>query len=241
MVSSNSDQESSLKICLVAGEKDHGPGEHEYQLWQSRWQELLGQARDVACESAFEWPEPEQWQSCDLVVFYFWNHDWSPERYTALDSFLERGGGIVAIHSALVEDHNPVKLATRFGLAGQRPHLQFRHGPLCLETSRAEPHPIMRGIESLSLEDETYWDLEGDVSQIELLATSREGERVCPMLWTNRRGKGRVVCAVPGHYAWTFNDPIYRLILLRAMAWSAGSDAARFQKLASTGIDFRDE
>lgn len=236
----DTDDARPLEVCLVAGEKDHGPGEHEYQRWQNRWQSILNQADHVTCESAFEWPEKEQWNSCGLVVLYFWNHNWNHQRYAELDAFLDRGGGVVAIHSALVEDHDPHKLAKRFGLAGQRPQLQFRHGPLCLEANRAESHPIMRGIENLHLEDETYWDLAGDSSGIELLASSREGERVCPMLWTNQPGKGRVVCAVPGHYAWTFDDPIYRLILLRSMAWAAGSDAARFQELASTGIEFRD-
>lgn len=232
-----------LSVCLVSGEKDHGPGEHEYELWQANWKALLSQAPGVMVDTAFQWPQPSQWHTADLVVLYFWNHNWTPDRYADLDAFLARGGGVVVLHSAMVEDDDPQKLAERFGLAGQRPQLQFRHGPLRLDVDDPSAHPIMRGIDNLYLVDETYWELQGDPSkvEVEVLATSLEAERVCPMLWTHRVNDGRVFCSVPGHYAWTFEDPIYRLILLRAMAWAVGGDPARFQALASQGINFASE
>ncbi len=230
-----------LTLCLVAGEKDHGPGEHEYLLWQQRWQTLLSNAPGVMVETACQWPESTIWKNADLVVLYFWNHDWNPRRYADLDGFLARGGGVVVIHSSMVEDHAPDKLAQRFGLAGQRPQLQFRHGPLRLDTKQSNPHPIVQGVESLNLADETYWQMVGDVDNIDVLATAHEADQACPMLWTHRHGEGRVFCAVPGHYAWTFDDPIYRIILLRGMAWAAGEDTARFQAIAAEGIDFATE
>src|SRR5436190_23149017 len=30
-----------LRVVLVAGPKDHGPGEHDYPAWQKAWAELL--------------------------------------------------------------------------------------------------------------------------------------------------------------------------------------------------------
>jgi len=226
---------------LVAGKKDHGPGEHEYELWQERWSSLLRDTPGVTVESAFEWPESTLWQRADLVVLYFWNHDWNTQRYAELDGFLARGGGVVAIHSSVVEDRHPNELARRFGLSGQRPRLQFRHGPLRLEVRSSKPHPITQGIESLNLVDESYWEMVGDLEKVETLATAREAGKDRPMLWTHSHEEGRVFCTVPGHYAWTFDDPIYRLILLRGMAWAAGDDVARFHALAAKGIDFATE
>jgi len=241
LATSQTGSQKPLRLCLVAGKKDHGPGEHEYLLWQQRWQTLLSNAPGVVVETAYEWPEPTLWQTADLIVLYFWNHDWSSQRYADVDRFLARGGGVVAIHSAVVEDRDPNKLAERFGLAGQRPQLQFRHGPLQLHANETKPHPIMQGIDRLNLVDETYWEMIGDVGAVEVLATVREAGHVCPMVWTHRRGAGRVFCSIPGHYAWTFDDPIYRLILLRGMAWAAGDDPARFNALAAEGIDFTPE
>jgi len=41
---------------------------------------------------------------------------------------------------------------------------------------------------------------------------------------------------VPGHYNWSFNDPLFRLLLLRGMAWAAGDEAQRFDTLATDGV-----
>ena len=39
-------------------------------------------------------------------------------------------------------------------------------------------------------------------------------------------GSGEFV-SILGHYSWTFDDPLFRLLLLRGIAWSAGEDADR--------------
>lgn len=47
------------------------------------------------------------------------------------------------------------------------------------------------------------------------------------MIWTRQAGKGRVFASIPGHYTWTLNDPVFRTILLRGIAWAAGEPAVR--------------
>ncbi|GAB5407082.1 MAG: hypothetical protein Aurels2KO_53130 [Aureliella sp.] len=42
--------------------------------------------------------------------------------------------------------------------------------------------------------------------------------------------------ATPGHYTYTFHDPMYRLLLLRGIAWAIGEDAAPFMPLVFHGI-----
>jgi len=46
--------------------------------------------------------------------------------------------------------------------------------------------------------------------------------------------------SVPGHYAWTFDDPLFRVLLLRGIAWSAGRPAERLTHLAPIGARMRD-
>jgi putative heme-binding domain-containing protein len=83
-----------IQILLVAGPKDHGPGEHDYPAWRRAWAELLQAADGVEVATAWEWPTAEQFQRADVVVIYQ-HGDWNPGRAADVDSFLERGGGMV--------------------------------------------------------------------------------------------------------------------------------------------------
>jgi len=59
-----------LHVLLVAGPKDHGPGEHDYPAWQRQWAALLAKAPGVRVSTAFPWPEADQWEGVDVAVFY---------------------------------------------------------------------------------------------------------------------------------------------------------------------------
>jgi type 1 glutamine amidotransferase len=96
-------------------------------------------------------------------------------------------------------------------------------------------HPIMRNVPTLDLLDESYWLLTGDTKRIGLLATSQEDGLATPQLWTYEPGQGRVFVSIPGHYSWTFDDPIFRTVILRAMAWTAREPIDRFNELVPLG------
>jgi type 1 glutamine amidotransferase len=82
-------------------------------------------------------------------------------------------------------------------------------------------HRILAGLPSkLDFTDESYWQLAGDRQKIQVLATTAEEDAPQPILWTYERGEGRVFCSILGHYSWTFDDPLFRLMLLRAIAWT---------------------
>lgn len=227
----------TLRIVLVAGPKDHGPGEHDYPGFQQSWAALLAKAPGVATATAFGWPDADQWAATDVVVLYFWNHAWSPSQYADLDAHLARGGGLVLVHAAIIEDQRPDELARRSGLAGRRPVMQFRHGPvrLCIPPS-ARQHPIVRGFTEIDLVDEAYWTFSGDERGVEVLGHSDEEGSPRPLLWTHETAEGRVFCSALGHYSWTFDDPLFRIVLLRAIAWVAREPAERLTSLATVGL-----
>jgi trehalose utilization protein len=54
--------------------------------------------------------------------------------------------------------------------------------------------------------------------------------------WTFTSGKGRVFGTTTGHYTYTFYDPMYRLLLLRGIAWTLKEDPAPFMPLVFHGI-----
>jgi putative heme-binding domain-containing protein len=224
-----------LQVVLVAGEKDHGLNEHDYPDWQRRWAKLLPLSEGVKVTTADSWPTADDLTSADVLIFYSANPAWSPEKAQDLDRFQARGGGLVFLHYAVNGQRAPDQLAERIGLAWQGGRSRFRHGALDLEFAADRKHPITRNFRSAHFEDESYWELLGDPARVNVLASGMEEGQPRPLLWTYERGKGRVFCSILGHYSWTFDDPLFRILLLRAIAWTAREDVDRFNELATIG------
>ncbi len=222
-----------INIVLVAGQKDHGPGEHDYPAWQQQWGQLMAAAEHVNVEAAWEFPDEGQLATADLLVF-FQKGKWNDARQASMDAFFERGGGAVYIHWAVNGDDRVADLAQRIGLASKGGSISYRHGPLDLQVHNTD-HPIMRNIEPLQLYDESYWRLTGNADNVTLFASSLEDGAAQPQLWCYERGKGRVFVSIPGHYSWTFDDPFFRALLLRGMAWSIHEPIDRFNELVTPG------
>ena len=222
-----------LKIVLVAGTKDHGPGEHDYPAWLVQWGQLMSAAPAVDVDVAWDFPDNDQLAKADMLVF-FQKGTWNDTRQTQMDAYFERGGGAVYVHWAVNGDERVADFSKRIGLASQSRGAGYRHGPLQLQIHSTD-HPIVRNFESLDLYDESYWRLTGDPQRVTLLGTSREEGEPRPQLWTYEQGSGRVFVSIPGHYNWTFDDPLFRIILLRGMAWTAHQPIDRFNELVPLG------
>ena len=307
-----------LNVVLVADKKDHGPGEHDYPLWQQRWRVLLGgpapgdssaqqvnlfgpanqsdgpaalsdrpttlpspacgrgaggeggqrpnlgvdarrprsSAPGVTVSTAWKWPSDAQFHTADLIVMFCYRSGgapraWNEAQVKQLETLLARGGGFVPIHSATYSlgdlrspAGKPVVAAT--GLVFDK-GIQVRHGPMTLKI--ADPsHPICCGLpKAIEIVDEPYWPPLGNQQATAALAVSDEAvakdspqRQPQPMFWTYQRGKGRVFGCVPGHFNWTFDDPLFRILLLRGMAWAAGESPYRFDPLVLRGARVTD-
>jgi len=222
-----------LNIVLVAGKKDHGPGEHDYPAWQIQWGQLLAAAPNVNVTAAWEFPSKEQMAASDVLIF-FQKGTWNDDREKQLDVYLARGGGAVYIHWAVNGDERVADFSTRIGLASRGGNIRYRHGPLKLDMHNTD-HPIVRNVDQLKLYDESYWLLTGDVKNVTLLGTSTEDGEATPQLWAYEKERGRVFVSIPGHYSWTFDDPIFRTVLLRGIAWTAREPVDRFNELVPLG------
>ena len=264
------DELKPLNVVLLADVKDHGQGRHDYPLWQKRWSLLLGgsaqsQARQlnlhgpsiddpdagkgadyVTVQKAHHWPSEAQFDSADVIVAYCYL-DWTPERIAQMRRYLHRGGGLVVVHPASwTRPEGTAEVAELIGIGGYR---LYRHGPVDMKITEPE-HPICLGLpERIRLHDETYWPPvpEIDPDTVTVLAVSREkvseqSEQTepQPILWTHRLGRGRVFGCQPGHYSWTFDDPYFRIVLLRGIAWAADESPYRFDTLVLRGARTRE-
>jgi type 1 glutamine amidotransferase len=193
---------------------------------------LLPLADNVRVHAAEGWPSAEQLKTSDVVVFFSNNPQWDASRATELDAFLARGGGVVLLHYAVDGHRHVEELSQRIGLAWRGGASRFRHGALDL---KLHPHPLTSELPALQIIDESYWQLIGDPKSIDLIATGVEDGEARPLIWTRQQGKGRVFVSIPGHYTWTFDDPLFRLLLLRGICWSAGQPVDRLAELATIG------
>ena len=129
----------------------------------------------------------------------------------------------------------PAELAERIGLAWQGGRSKFRHGPLDLGFPRA-PTPDHRRLPQRSTSSTratgSSWATR-PTSRSWPPASRRARRARCS--GPARHGKGRVFCSIPGHYTWTFDDPLFRILILRGIAWTAGEPVDRFNELVTVG------
>src|SRR5690606_37289496 len=138
-------------------------------------------------------------------------------------------GGLVTIHYAISPDVEFDKHQSIVGLTYRG--ARYRHGVVDLKLTAPE-HPVLLGLPAtMRFTDEPYWPFLGDASKVKTLATSDEllvpsdkAKSPVPVFWTYEPagGKGRAFVCIFGHYMWTFDDPYFRLMLLRGMASLAG-------------------
>ena len=257
-----------LTILLAGGAKDHPPRSHSHDVLPKRWKVLLGGAGPgdeamtnmyrpqmeadrglitsglphVKALSTLEWPTEEQFATADVIVLYQHPKCLSDATHQQqIEAFLNRGGGLVLSHYVLW-NASPA-LADLLGLAKAKDS-KYKHKVVTLKVPKTR-HPIMHGLpDTFTIADECFWNLQGDRSKVTALATSDEivGDQVSaePVIWAYERGKGRVVASTLGHFDWTFDDPFFRTILLRGIAWAAGETPYRFDPLILRGIPLKD-
>ncbi len=235
----NSEALSPLHVVLCAAEKDRAhmrPGVHDYPLWRERWTRLLSLAPGVTTEPADRWPTRDQWARADVVISFHNNPAWNAARGPDIDAFLARGGGLVFLHYAIrAGNADRAALAQRLGHAWGEAGNVFRIGPTPLQF---KPHAITAGFpldRTVSFIDETYSRMIGDLGGWTVLATSAEPSGDEPQVWLREAGRGRVFVCIPGHSTWTFDDPIYRLLVFRGLLWTARQPLGRLNELVTVG------
>lgn len=248
-----------LNIVWVWGiDKLHAKETHEYAWVLDRYVNvLLPQVPRVTVVPAMYFPNKEQWEKADLVIFYAWPRDegWD---YGLVDAYQKRGGGLIFIHMALMQGSGE-DLSKRIGLAWDRRRDGTKWGilptPVALTDAAAKSPLFERFPAKFELADEFYWDLKGDPAGVTTLVSSPAGPAIAnkplpgpakaedldgkawPVMWTTEVGRGKVFVSGVGHNYFTFNDPYFRIILLRAMAWTMNESFDPFKPLVTLHLE----
>jgi len=167
---------------------------------------------------------------CDVVVMYDMMPTIAKDEEAALEGFLKRGGGLVALHHTICSrQQSPTFERMIGGKFLSKP--ETRDGrvlpqsvPTAGVTFRvhvADPkHPITRGVTDFEILDEPYSNMIVDPND-QILLTTDESKSTKQIAWTRREGKGRVAFIQLGHDNKAYANPSYRKLVEQAVEWTA--------------------
>ena len=232
-----SEEARPLRVYLRAGLKTHGPGQHDYPQFLADWSKILTE-RGALVDGSLHFPKAAELTGVDVLFAYKGDAGtMAAEDRAALEAFLRRGGGLLALHDTICGD-DPAWFATICGGAKKHGQTNFTLEAPVAYTIAAPDHPIMRGMAPFTLTDEAFFLMTWSESPpITVLATapmaptpSARGHvgEVVPQIWAYERtldgGRPhRAFVWMQGHnYANLAHEQVMPM-LLRAVAWAGRS------------------
>jgi type 1 glutamine amidotransferase len=216
-----------MKVFIRAGLKSHAEGQHDYPQLLADWSKLLTE-RGAIVDGGLHFPTAEDIANTDVIVMYKGDAGWmTASEKAVLETYLKRGGGIVAFHDTICGD-DPAWQSTVFGGAKRHGEVNFSAG--AIKYTITEPNdPIMRGVSSFEIDDEAFFRMTwAENPGIKVLATAPmpSGGEVVPQIWTYQRTLPggypfRSFVWMQGHLYANFANPTVLPMLLRGVAWAA--------------------
>ncbi len=239
---------SLAKIALVAGRPSHGPGEHEFFAGCALLMKLLRENPGVFPVMARDgWPKDSKtFEGTKAVVFFMdggGGHPIIQNNHMALvQKLLDQGAGFVNIHYAV--EYPKKQGETILSWLGGYYETGFSTNPHWKAEIRALPdHPITRGVEPFSIQDEWYYNIrfEPDMKGITpiLKATPPDNTRGTPeakkhsgreevLAWAFERANGGRSFGFTGaHFHKNWGDPNFRRLVVNAILWTAKIEAPK--------------
>lgn len=135
------------------------------------------------------------------------------EQEQGLVSFVENGKGLVGIHCATDTFRES---DAYWKLVGGR----FRtHGHELFKVNiTGKSHPVVKGMSSFEINDESYTDDFNPASKVIVLA--RRDKDSEPSVWVQYYGKGRVFVTGLGHDKVAWTNPAFQELVKRGSEWA---------------------
>jgi putative membrane-bound dehydrogenase-like protein len=155
----------------------------------------------------------------DAWMLYDNRSDLTQTQEDSLISFVENGGGFVALHSASACFTGSNRFIEHLGG-------QFEsHGEGIMRTEHRQPdHPVLTGIDPIESWDETYNHTNVNPDNEVLAVHTEDGEEPEPWTWVREEGSGRVFYTAWGHDDRTWSKPGFKKLVENAIRWTAGHE-----------------
>lgn len=235
---------ASQKIVLVAGRASHGPGEHEFFAGCAILRKLLQQTPGVFPVIARDgWPKnPQTFENAKAVVFYMDGGGGHPilqrDHQAVVQKLIDSGVGFVNLHYAVEYPKSQSEHVLKW--LGGYYETGFSTNPHWKAEFQSMPdHPITRGVQPFSLEDEWYFNIRfapecKGVTPI-LKAVPPDNKRgTAPaqeypgrseiLAWAFERPAGRSFGFTGAHFHRNWGDVSFRRLVTNAILWTAHMD-----------------
>lgn len=158
-----------LRVFIRSGPKTHGPGQHDHPRFLTEWTDLLN-SRGAVATGGDQFPTAAQLAETDVLVIHTPDGgDIAPADRQNLETYLQRGGGLVVLHAGIVsKDHDWYKSIV--GGSWKWETTQWLEAPMQLYFADRF-HPITIGASNWGMDDEIYYDLDLH-EDIHVLATA---------------------------------------------------------------------
>ncbi|REL39012.1 hypothetical protein DYD21_03390 [Rhodohalobacter sp. SW132] len=251
----NSNEEETRHLALVAGSASHDTGQHEHRAGVLLMERCLANVDGLEVSTHFEgWPEDESiFENADAAHFFMDGGGGHPivqeDRLDLIQQYVDNGISIGAMHYGV---EVPAENGGDHFLEwiGGYYETDYSANPIWeAEFDNLPNHPIMRGVEPFTVEDEWYFNIrfrDDMVGITPLLVTkpsdeTRDGPYVWPhgpydhiverkgesevLSWAvERKDGGRGFGFTGGHFHNNWGNDGFRTYMLNALVWLSGVD-----------------
>lgn len=209
---SSPEEKNHLQVLFWGGEGHHQPRERAQQIIPY----LAARGIYTHYSDSQNDLNTENLNQFDSVIFYGNQTGLTAHQEAALLSFVNDGGGIVAIHSASAMFPESDAFINLIGGAFKA------HGTGTFSTKRVvSNHPSMTEVPEIESWDETYVHMKHNPDK-EILSVRVEGDHEEPWTWVRNQGDGRVFYTAWGHDERTWGNDGFKQLIERGLRWSVG-------------------
>ena len=215
-----------ISVLLVTGRGNLAP-DHPYPGWVHDFypgaiEDAFGKEARVNAVGDTRSLSRDSLRDFEVVVNNSLFMEPSSEQFEALLSFVEHGGGFVALHTGLVSFLNDARYEGMLGarFIGHAPIKAFQVDPTDVwygwVQAGAPRHPISDRMATFGTVDELYVE-QMNTADVTVVARAE----LLPVMWARELGAGRVVCLALGHDETAIAVPGFRHLLLNGVRWAA--------------------
>jgi type 1 glutamine amidotransferase len=207
---------SNIKKAILLGDYTD-PKWHPLNGVDKEIIDILKEEMMVVCSEDYGALKLEYLKQFDLCISYVdcWKDKGSKDSVEALLAYVSGGGGLLTIHNGIILP-NSYELSLMIGakFTGHPSYRSLKYRIM------AQNHRITEDVEAFELEDEPYQFAFDVFTEKTMLIEYESDDRLWPAAWAHEFGKGRIVYLAPGHSIASFENNMFRKLILRSAMWA---------------------
>ena len=193
---------------------------------------IISDAKDFGPKTLFDYPVVLMCKSDNVSQED--RASWKTEEVQqAFVSYVENGGGLIAVHSGIIAGKEIGALDRLIGC-----RFTFHPQACPVTVQPIKPHPVVEGVGMFCEVDEhyriniiapdadvimaSYSPAQGEVDKYEEEPGNNTPAWICPAGYVRSQGKGRVCVLTTGHLLPAWLNPHFQKTLVNALQWCSG-------------------